>query len=634
MRGPPGGALFVAQALLAVGLACPGGGAGGSPPVGTVSPAASQPAEVPASPLAPKAVLLLDDEDIGRPAYVVAATAFRRALLEAYPGQVTFYGESLDQSRFQHDDYAEDLRTWFHRKYEGHRVDVVAAMSGPALAFAARVRDDVWPGSSLVFHGVESAALSVMKLPRDVTGVTAEVLDFQATLADALALAPDTRRIAFVGNRGAEYREFVALHDRFDLVDLTGLSLPEIVRRVASLPPHTIVYYGVLFVDGAGQTFVPRDVMTRLAAVSNAPIFGSVETHVGAGGVGGSNVRLEAAAGELALLTARILRGENPATIPVVETASQAHMFDWRQLRKWGFDESRLPAGSVVLFREPSLWDQYRWHLLGVLGLIALQAGLITGLLVQRRLRRRADAELQQRREEVAHSGRIAAMGELTASLAHELNQPLAAILANAEAGEAFLRREPPAVGELRDILVDIRKDDQRAGEIIRRMRTLLKKQPGALEQVDLARLVSETVELVASKAQLAGVQLWLDAAPDLRPVRGDRVQLQQVILNVILNAIEATASNSQGARVVRVWVSRVDDGRVRVAVRDAGPGIPAEQLAQVFEPFFTTKTEGMGIGLALTRSIVEAHGGRIDAENNPWGGARVSFTIPTAAAA
>ncbi len=634
---PAGGGPFGALALVMVGLAGRGLGAeigpltrlvGVPPPVAVGSEDSAQPdAERPP----PRTVLILDHEDPTRPAYVMVTAAFRRALANAYPGRLTVFSESLDQSRFQHADYAEDLRSWFERKYEGRPVDLIVALSGPALAFAVRVRDGVWPGADLIFHGVEPGELAMLTLPRNVTGITAEVFDFQGTLRDALALAPDTERIAYIGPRDAQYREFVALRDRFGLVDLSALPFDEIARRVGSLPPRTVVYFGTLFVDAAGESFVPRDLLSRLTKVSNAPIFAPIETQVGAGSVGGLIVRLDAAAREIAVLAARVLRGEDPADLPVVQTQSAEHLFDWRELRKWGFDEARLPTGSVVLFREPSLWGQYRWYVLGVLGLVALQGGLITGLLVQRRLRRRADAELQQRRDEVAHSGRIATMGVLTASLAHELNQPLAAILANAEAGEAFLRREPPALDELRDILADIRQDDQRAGEIIRRMRTLLKKEPIVFAPVDLARLVSETVALAASKAQLAGVQLWLDAAPDLRAVRGDRVQLQQVVLNVLINAIEATASRSDGGRVVRIWVSRAGDDQVRVAVRDAGPGIPEDQLARVFEPFFTTKVEGMGMGLALTRTIVEAHGGSIAAENNPWGGARVSFTIPTA---
>ena len=576
-----------------------------------------------------KSVLMLDSEEIGRPAYLAVSIAFRQALAAVYPGHVNHFVESLDLSRFEHADYRDDLRGWFLHKYEGHPVDVIVPMSPEALAFAVAARPTVWPGAHIVFGGIEPANLAELALPNDVTGVTAELYDMAHTLDLALALAPDTRRVAFVGPRGTEYREFLAMSGRFELVDLTNLPFDEIKRRLAALPPHTIVFFQNLFVDGAGETFVPRDAVGELAAVSAAPIFSCIETFVGVGTLGGMTLRLDPAAREIAQLTARVLGGEDPSAIPIAVTTGSAPVFDWRQLHKWGFDETVLPPNSVLLYRQPSFWEQYRWYAIGTLGLIGLQAGLIGGLLVQRTQRRRADAELQVKRDELAHATRSATMGELAASLAHELNQPLAAILSNAEAAEAFLGYEPPDLQEVREILADIRTDDQRAGEIIRRMRSLLTKQPMEVERIDLGPLVSETLELVKTRAGLAGVQLWFEAAPDLRPVHGDRVQLQQVVLNLLVNAIEATTAFPEGSRVVRVRVSRDGRGGVWVAVRDAGPGISPEQLDRVFEPFFTTKVEGMGMGLAIARGIVEAHGGRIVAENNPWGGAHFAFTIP-----
>jgi len=512
-------------------------------------------------------------------------------------------------------------------------VDLIIPITPEALAFAVVNRPVVWPGARIAFAGIEPESLAALRLPDDVTGITAEVFDFSGTIALATTLAPDARRIAYVGVRDAEYREFLALSDRFELVDLTELPFDVVKRRVATLPPNSIVFFGTIFVDRVGLTFTPRDALAELAQVSTAPIFSCVETYIGTGTVGGTMLRLDPAAREIAQLAARILRGEDPSTIPVSTTRSHGPVFDWRRLEKWGFDETVLPPESELLFRRPTFWKQYRWYAIGALGLIGLQAGLIGGLLVQRTQRRRANAELQLKRDELAHATRAATMGELAASLAHELNQPLAAILSNAEAAEVFLGEEQPDLREVREILTDIRADDQRAGAIIRRMRSLLTKQPQEVAHVDLGQLVSETLDLVKARAGLEGVHLWFEAAPDLRPVHGDRVQLQQVILNLLLNAIEATASFADGSRVVRVRVSRDGRGWVWVAVRDAGPGIPPDQLDRVFEPFFSTKSGGMGMGLAIARSIVEGHGGRIIVENNPWGGAHFAFTIPLDAA-
>jgi PAS domain S-box-containing protein len=243
--------------------------------------------------------------------------------------------------------------------------------------------------------------------------------------------------------------------------------------------------------------------------------------------------------------------------------------------------------------------------------------------------RKQAEQELQQQREELAHVSRVSVMGELAASVAHELNQPLGAILSNAEAAELFLAQDPPAVGELRDILADIRKDDERAGEVIRRMRTLLRK--GELERQPLQMnfLVEDVFRLVAANASLRTTSIRAELTPDLPLVSGDRIQLQQVLLNLIMNALEAMAKQPPEKRRVTVRTGRASDGMVEVSVTDSGPGIEPANLPRLFEPFFTTKQSGIGMGLAISRKIVEAHRGRISAENHAGGGAILRVELP-----
>jgi signal transduction histidine kinase len=223
-------------------------------------------------------------------------------------------------------------------------------------------------------------------------------------------------------------------------------------------------------------------------------------------------------------------------------------------------------------------------------------------------------------------------MGELATSLAHELSQPLNAILQNAGVAQMLLTSTavPPALGEMQDIVNDIRKDDIRAAEVIRRMRGLLQKHELEAHTVDLNEVAREVIAIVQPEIRSRGIQLETDLADDVRPIRGDRIHLQQVLLNLLMNAVEAVATMPTERRLVRVW-SRQRDGEVRVAVADAGNGIPVDCLSRIFEPFFTTKSEGsgLGMGLAIARSIVEAHAGRMAAENNAGGGATVWFSIP-----
>jgi PAS domain S-box-containing protein len=244
---------------------------------------------------------------------------------------------------------------------------------------------------------------------------------------------------------------------------------------------------------------------------------------------------------------------------------------------------------------------------------------------------RQAELETQLLRQQIAHVGRVSMMGQLATALAHEINQPLGAILRNAEAAELFMQEASPDLDEIRAIIADIREDDQRAGTVIDRMRGLLKRQTLNTQPIHVGELVGDVRALVRVDAAARHVKLDVDVPGDLPPVRGDRVHLQQVLLNLILNGMDALNGASREDR--RVSVTALLDGAqtVEIAVSDTGTGIPADKLAHVFDPFFTTKLNGMGMGLPISRTIIEAHGGRFWAENNDSGGATFRFTLPIA---
>ena len=245
--------------------------------------------------------------------------------------------------------------------------------------------------------------------------------------------------------------------------------------------------------------------------------------------------------------------------------------------------------------------------------------------------RKDAEQEAQNLRREIAHVGRVSMMGQLASALAHEINQPLGAILRNAEAAELFLQNASPDLDEIRAILADIRKDDQRAGSVIDRMRGLLKRQNLDKRPVDVRELVGEVVALVHSDAAARHVKLELAVADNLPPVFGDLVHLQQVLLNLMVNGMDALDEANREDRRVSVTAALDGPKSVEIAVSDSGRGVPADKLTHNFDPFFTSKANGMGMGLPISRTIIEAHNGRLWAENRNEGGASFRFTLPIA---
>jgi C4-dicarboxylate-specific signal transduction histidine kinase len=324
----------------------------------------------------------------------------------------------------------------------------------------------------------------------------------------------------------------------------------------------------------------------------------------------------------------RILSGETPGDLKIPPVAQGTPQYDWRELQRWKISEDRLPAGSVVHFREPTVWEQYRWQIALITAVFLVQGGLISAMLNAHRRRRLAEVQSRQRMAELAHVNRFSTAGELTASISHEINQPLGAILTNAETADAILKSPTPDIGELRNIVKDILQDDRRASEVIRRMRSLLKKAPFELKSRDLNDVARETVEFLSALAVARKVELLSVITPDALPILGDRIQLQQVILNLVVNGMDAMKDTPRENRIISIRTSRVENF-AQLFVSDRGPGIPEDKLKEVFEPFFTSKAAGMGMGLSIARTIIEAHDGLISAKNRGHGGASFRIRLP-----
>ncbi len=584
-------------------------------------------------------VLVLAIEDFTRPWVRLVFEAFSEVVAAA-PNSPAIYLESLDALRFQEPQYLEDLREWLRRKYRNMRIDLVVPMGEDALGFLIDAHGEPWPAARMLYLEAGIIGFDTRSALPQAGGLMLED-HFPDALGTIKTILPETRRVALVyGASGVEMKRWRGFAERvrqadLEAIELAGVSMEDVVAAVARLPTQTVVIILGPSLDAKGHVLGPSQVCELLSSASSVPSFTLGTQDLGCGVVGGL-MRDWSVVGRLLgdeALARLKTASTDVVTVPVARYTTLA--FDDRQLERWGIPERRLPAGAVVRFRAPNLWRDNRALALIALGVTLVQSLLIAGLVIERRRRRRAEMDARRNLTAMAHLDRRAAMGELATSLAHELNQPLNAILQNAGVAEMLLTANtvPPALGEMADIISDIRKDDIRASEVIRRMRGLLQKHELVSHAVDLNEVAQETVAIVQPDARSREIQLEMELADGVRPILGDRVHLQQVLLNVLMNAVDAVAAMPTERRRVRVRTSQ-SDGEVRLAVADTGTGISAEKISEIFEPFYTTKREGsgMGMGLAIARGIVEAHAGRMAAQNNADGGATVWFSVPMAA--
>ena len=296
------------------------------------------------------------------------------------------------------------------------------------------------------------------------------------------------------------------------MIDLVGLKMSDIRKRVAELPGRSAIVYTAVFSDGEGAFYSPATALGIIAEKANRPIVVGAEPLLAAGGIGDM---FFCAGDRCGYRKHRVAHSRRRArrNIPPVSVGVKP-VFSWPQMQRLDVSESSLPEGSEIRFREPTFMEKYRWQSLAIAAALLIQAGLILFLLHERHLRREAEGESQSRMTELAHVNRQATAGELSSSIAHELNQPLGSILANAETAELILKSENPTSAEIREILADIKRDDQRAGEVIRRLRSFLKRTPFETRDIDLNQIMSEAFKFLSVQASDRNVALYLQTAP------------------------------------------------------------------------------------------------------------------------
>ena len=560
-----------------------------------------------------------------------------RETVDANPGrQIEIFSEFLDEPAFSGDRYELTMATYLHDKYAERSLGAVVTVNDTALRFILRYRDRLFPGVPVIYAGATRNWLKSMPtLPPDIVGVPVG-FDYAGTVEQALKWHPRATRLVIVMGASKQDAweplvrpEITPILGEVQADYLIGLTLSALQKRLRELGSDSVVLTFGFFQDGDGRSYLLRDSAALVAAASSAPVYSPVEL-MGTGIVGGRVLSYDLLGRQAGEILGRLFSGQ-PGWQRMPKAPASVLQVDWRQIKRWGIDPGQIPPDAVVSFRPPTLWQAYRNAVVGALTVMALLSALIVSLLLERRRRLTAEIAVREQHTALAHASRLAVAGELTAAIAHEINQPLGAAQMNADTAELVLQTGGDRREDLLRLVGRIRNDTQRAAEVIKRLRTLLSRHEAERQPLDLNIVLADVEVFLRPELRRRDMTLVLRPAATPARIVGDETQLQQVLINLIMNAMDASADAPPDRRMIVVQVESAA-GAYWVSVKDQGSGLADSDLSKLFDSFFSTKRTGMGLGLSIARTIVKAHGGTIRAERGRSGGAIFRVELPTQA--
>jgi len=586
----------------------------------------------------PKRILLMHSFGPTFGPWNAISAGIREELRKQSPYPVDLYEASLQGERFAEAPDQGPFLDYLRALFEGRDLDLIVAMGAPAARFMLRYRLNLFPSKPLLIAGADQRTFLNGELGVNDAAVPVTI-DPSLQIDDILRIRPETSDIAVaIGDSPLErfwmtelQRSFQRFGTRVTFHWLNKLSAENMVKQALTLPAWSAIYYATVRVDASGEPQEEDRVLSRLIEGGHSPVFTYIDSDFGHGIVGGPMLSSQGIAQQTAAVAVRLLGGEEPVKIKVSNIAAGTPKYDWRELQRWNISEALLPSGSTVRFRQPSAWETYRWQIALLAAAMLVQAIMIMVLLYEHRRRRVAEVAARTSMSELMHMNRIATAGELSASIAHEVNQPLTGISARASAAARWLAKDPPDIDKARNMLRDIIGASDRAAEVVTSVRAMFKKDSKERAAIDINQLIRVVLELVRVELQKNAVELQTELR-DLPNVECDPVQLQQVLLNLIMNAIEAM--HDLQPRILRIESKPASPDDVRVSVQDTGRGVDPAYLDRVFRPLVTTKDRGMGMGLSICRSIIENHRGRIWVEAAAPRGAMFLFELPVKAEA
>ncbi len=547
-----------------------------------------------------KNILIIHNGNANYPANIIYSGVVHKVLASETKYQV--YEDYLDQLRL---DSSEDhLATILEKKYAGKKMDLVVTEGRFALMFFLHRGATLWPGTAEVFDFVRNRELPA-QLPPNMTGI-AFTMDFGATVDLALQLMPDTRRVFYIGEtrpdveswRGFAEPDFARFAGRVEFTYLEHLSLSELLKRVGELPAHSIVLYAGMYQDASGQTFAPARICPLVASASNVPVYGVSSTYLGCGIVGGAVLDFDALADQSVNLALQVLERGTATGLPVEQAAAPKAIVDWRQLQQWGIQASRLPPGTLIQFRTPSVWERYHRQIVAVLLAMAALVGVIVALLVERRKRKNADSTVQEL------SGRLISAGEeerrrIARELHDDVLQRLSLVASDLTALERGLPTSDWATRHATHEQV------QQLTEIITAVRQLSHQlHSSKLELLGLSVALRDLCEHVSTQHGLT-VELIVDG-DRLRLSRDKALGFYRVAQEALSNAIRHSGASRVEVRLTQANAS------LKMTIRDDGAG---------FDP----ASPATGLGLATMRERLRLLGGQLRVRSRPGAGTEVA---------
>jgi signal transduction histidine kinase len=588
-----------------------------------------------------KNILILFSFAPSTPAYLYILDGIRDKLTAEFGDSYNVHTEYLETEKYPKGQYPREKFDLYNRKYFDLKLDLLICVGIDIIATVKNYADPYLlnlPTISLDYD------FSKYGLPCDLslnnqTAVIGLKFDAGRTIREAIDIFQNTSSIYFISGASytdhlfmnISYAESKTIPDNIKVTFVHDKSMEEVLKLVRDVPKNSLIVVSNFYADSNKVPYFNPEVVRLIRRTANTPVFTYIDMGLGEGSFGSKIISFRKVGPLIGETAVRILNGTDPVSIKISQNDYWDYLLDWRELEVWnltGLEHKK--AGCTVLYREVTFFGRYKLALIAGILFLFLQSFLITVLIRMNRKQKnmtRQIVEADRRFMDIIREDRILRTGLLTVSLSHELNQPLTAILSTAQAGKRFLDSNKSDPELMKELLSNIVESDNRAASILKSIRGLMKLEKREKEKVDLNNLIIEISDLYKCKAIELNNKITLQLIDKPVFVIADTIQIQQVLLNFISNASQSIEKNANNLNLI-IISETLDDDYVRISVRDFGGGIDEVVKESLFKPFVTSRKEGTGVGLAISRFIIEDHQGKIWAENKQDGGAEFSFKL------